>query len=167
MISSTFKNVAIAGSVAAGFMALPAVANAHWNDHDGKTYDLANHHDFIMQIHLPGTTMRCCDGDDVFVNLKETPKPDGGYSVRIPAGTVLFRDAAGNPTKRLEQDTVIDVPPQRVLTDEQAYKVCKEMTKKGSTTCVPPEVNVLYIAPSNIGSNNQNLWCYWPVPKGF
>lgn len=144
-----------------------SAATAHWSEKDGDRFNLADHHDFIMNVRLRDGGTRCCNGDDIFVGLKEQPSNDGGYKVTIPAGTVLFRDMTGKVTKQLENDTVIDVPPNRVLTDQHAYKACKELIKMGSKTCTPPVVNVLYIEPGSIETKNHATFCYWPQPKGF
>lgn len=167
MISFSFKQAAIVGAVTAGLVSSPEPVGAHWNDHDEKVYDLSQHHDFIMNIHLPDGKYRCCNGDDVFVDLPEKENADGGYTVVVPAGTVLTRDYRGAVLTKLEKDTKVVVPPERVLTAEQAYKVCRDLIQMGSKTCTAPQVNVLYAPPASLGKASQSTWCYWPVPKGF
>ncbi|PZO88194.1 MAG: hypothetical protein DI626_02310 [Micavibrio aeruginosavorus] len=168
MISSAFKSAAIAGGVIAGLVAHVDTASGHWNDHDEKTYDLSKHHDFIMNVRLKDGYTNCCNGDDVFVDLEEIENPDGGYTVIVPAGTVIMRDSSGNISQSLEKDTTVVIPPDRVLSGERAFQSCKELVKQGSKTCTAPNVNVLYIAPSRLMRPDVGTpYCYWPTPKGF
>ncbi len=139
----------------AATFATAAAVNAHVAAVGPGSDALAPYSDFIkfMKRQDGGD---CCALRDGLADLQERMTEDGKYQVTIPRNAF-----PGMPN----EERVIIIDPSRVLTPDQAQKVCND---NPTPTCISPPFNVLWVNPSalNIGEEyGTTVYCYWPTPK--
>lgn len=143
-----------AAAIAAGATLMSSVpSSAHISEHDKVAYNLDDYADFIMNMKLPNSSSSCCGNEDAIANVKAVQDGTGGYTVTVPKGTY-----------GVESDVTFYVPKEKVLTSEQAFKICNE--NPHLTTCAPPEFTILWISSASLNSFDPSAFCFW-YPQSF